>query len=68
MIIPRSRREWGGLDVNGMGFLGALLVRERNKKAAATTQEVEGVGVEAVRGPGALSVLEGVTFGRASRR
>eukprot|EP00903_Cladosiphon_okamuranus_P012957 g12096.t1 len=67
MIIPRSCREWGGLDVNGMGFLGALLVREREKKVA-TTKDLEGVGVEAVRGPGALSVLEGVTFGRSSGR
>eukprot|EP00752_Nemacystus_decipiens_P005376 g4876.t1 len=74
MVVPRSRREWGGLDVNGMGFLGALLVREREKKkesgetADTTASEGKGVGVEAVRGPGALSVLEGVTFGPASGR
>ncbi|CAM9999638.1 unnamed protein product, partial [Ectocarpus fasciculatus] len=59
MLVPRSRREWGGIDVNGMGFLGALLVRD---KAFAG----EGAGVAAVREPGALAVLEGVTFG-ASR-
>lgn len=70
MVVPRSRREWGGLDVNGMGFLGALLVREREKAGGAAETEAggEGVGVEAVRGPGALSVLEGVTYGLASRR
>lgn len=55
MVVPRSRREWGGIDVNGMAFFGALLVREKSF-------EGEGAGVEAVRGPGALSVLEGVTF------
>lgn len=56
--------------MNGMGFLGALLVREREKKAGATQTEGEEDGVEvgAVRGPGALAVLEGVTFGLASRR
>ncbi|CAN0473054.1 unnamed protein product, partial [Hapterophycus canaliculatus] len=51
MVVPRSRREWGGIDVNGMGFLGALLVREK-------AFEGEGAGVGAVRGPGALAVLE----------
>ncbi|CBN77659.1 Ap4A phosphorylase II [Ectocarpus siliculosus] len=56
MLVPRSRREWGGIDVNGMGFLGALLVRD---KAFAG----EGAGVASVREPGALAVLEGVTFG-----
>ncbi|CAM9937951.1 unnamed protein product [Scytosiphon promiscuus] len=56
MVVPRSRREWGGIDVNGMGFLGALLVREK-------ALEGEGAGVGAVREPGALAVLEGVTFG-----
>ncbi|CAM9660913.1 unnamed protein product [Ectocarpus sp. 12 AP-2014] len=59
MLVPRSRREWGGIDVNGMGFLGALLVRD---KAFAG----EGAGVASVREHGALAVLEGVTFG-ASR-
>lgn len=61
--------------MNGMGFLGALLVRERGGENAGATgkgtekeKERAGVGVEAVRGPGALAVLEGVTFGRASRR
>eukprot|EP00904_Undaria_pinnatifida_P005456 jgi/Undpi1/203/HiC_scaffold_1.g00200.m1 len=56
MVVPRSRREWGGIDVNGMGFLGALLVREK-------AFDGEGAGLESVRTPGALTVLEGVSFG-----
>lgn len=55
MVVPRSRRDWGGIDVNGMGFFGALLVREKAFGG-------EGAGVEAVRGPGPLTVLKGVTF------
>ena len=55
MVVPRSKREWEGIDVNGMGFFGALLVREKALPG-------EGAGIEAVRGPGALAVLEGVTF------
>lgn len=42
--------------MNGMGFLGALLVREK-------AFEGEGAGIGAVRDPGALAVLDGVTFG-----
>jgi len=49
MVIPRSRREYMGIDVNAMGFLGALLVKDDT-----IFQRLQSVGP--------LKILEGVGF------
>lgn len=72
MVVPRSSREWNGVDVNGMGFFGALMVRAKDQDTTASGDGVEGgdgaggaeTGVQAVRDPGALAVLEAVTLPR----
>lgn len=37
LVVPRSRRMHGGVDVNGMGFMGCLLAR--GEEARATLRE-----------------------------
>lgn len=61
LVVPRSTREWNGVDVNGMGFFGALLVRA---KEVDSEDGEEKLGIEAVRGPGPFTVLEAVTQSR----
>ena len=43
LVVPRSQRKYGSIDVNGMGFLGCLLVRDeegRSTLQAATPSTV----------------------------
>lgn len=49
LVIPRSSRVYSDVDVNAMGFLGALLV-----KGDVTLQRVQSVGP--------MAILQGVAF------
>lgn len=62
LVVPRAKREWNGVDVNGMGFFGALLVRAKAVGGGGEGEEQGETGIEAVRAPGAFSVLEAVTL------
>ncbi|HKA14877.1 MAG TPA: phosphorylase, partial [Myxococcota bacterium] len=53
MIVPRSRGQWRGISVNGLGFAGALLVLGREE-------------LEVVRREGPLRVLAHVAVPVAS--
>lgn len=49
MVVPRSKREYMNVDVNGMGFLGALLVKNddvlHELKSVGPSNILKGVGV-----------------------
>lgn len=60
LVVPRSVRKWNGVDVNGMGFFGALLVRA--KAMTSERGEAGETGIEAVQGPGVFTVLEAVSL------
>ena len=47
MAVPRTQREYLGVDVNGMGFLGALLAKD---------DDVAGV----IKRLGPFSIVKGV--------
>lgn len=49
LLVPRSRAAWQGIEVNALGFVGALLVRDREK-------------VEVLRRVGPLRLLREVGF------
>ncbi|CAM9456653.1 unnamed protein product [Phaeothamnion confervicola] len=51
MAVPRTQREFVGVDVNGMGFFGALLARDERTR-------------EVILDVGGLEILKGVTLPR----
>lgn len=46
LVVPRSRRVWGGIDVNAMGFFGCLLARSSEGRATIASHPP----VEVLRG------------------
>jgi ATP adenylyltransferase len=55
LLVPRRAAEWQGIEVNALGFAGALLVRDRQ-------------ALERVRGAGPFAVLGGVGLSRDGAR
>lgn len=51
LLVPRSQRMYGGVDVNAMGFIGCLLVRGPDARRTMETSTP-------------LGILRGVTFPR----
>jgi ATP adenylyltransferase len=51
LLLPRTQASHGGIEVNALGFAGALLVRNREQ-------------LELVRSQGPMTLLRSVSVGR----